>query len=78
MSWRDTAGLAVAGSPHDSVVIAALSGYAAGFVALFVWTWLLYRRHGIASAPRAAVPAACMGGALGGLLTLALASAARI
>ncbi len=52
----------------------ALVGYGAGFVVVFIWTRLLHRGHGLDEPHRGALPAALMGGALGGLSVLVLAT----
>jgi len=63
---------------HASVLAAAVSGYAVGFVVIFVWTCLLHRREGIPEPRNGALPAALNGGALGGLCVLVLVTAEQL
>ena len=65
-------------SAQMSVAAGALSGYVASFAVVFVWTRRLHRRYGTTEPARAALPAALMGGAMGGLLTLLLATAEQL
>lgn len=62
------------GAGEPSLVAAALVAYAAGFVVTLIWARALHRRHGLDD-PRAALPAAFTGGALGGLCALLAATA---
>ena len=68
----------LATSSQMALLTGAVTGYAGGFVVVFVWARALHRRQGAAEPARAAVPAALMGGAMGGLFTLVLATAEQI
>lgn len=63
------------GGSLAAVAAAVVFGYAAGFVVLLAWTSLLHRRARVPRPVRGALPAALMGGALGGLSVLLLATA---
>jgi hypothetical protein len=60
-----------------ALALAVSVAYVAGFVVTFAWTRSLHRRHGL-DERRAGLAAALLGGALGGICVLLIASSTQL